>query len=200
VELWLRLLVGAVIGVAAGATVGLLARRSTERRGNPVVATPLRGALLGLAIGLVATFLIAPEPITERAPSTVVDADAIEQLRDRAAFNRHVLGARKPVLVDFYIPNCLPCEQVAPTIVQLSEIYRGRAGFFRVNGEELPELARAYGVGGYPTIIVFEGGRPMEALPAPRALDVYARVLDRAIEKAESRTRTTTTWTSRPAQ
>jgi thioredoxin 1 len=200
VELWLRLLIGAAIGIVAGATVGLLARRSTERRGNPVIATPLRGALLGLAIGLIATFLIAPEPIAEQASPTVADVDAIERLRGRAAFDRHVLAARNPVLVDFYIPNCIPCEQVAPTIVQLSEMYRGRAGFFRVNGEESPELARAYGVGGYPTIIVFEGGRPLESLPGPRALDVYARVIDRAIEKAESRTRTTTTWTSRPAQ
>lgn len=73
-------------------------------------------------------------------------------------FETEVLGADKPVLVDFWATWCMPCRMLAPTIEELAEDLEGRAVVGKINVDEEMDLARKYRVASIPTLIVFENG------------------------------------------
>lgn len=73
-------------------------------------------------------------------------------------FETEVLGADKPVLVDFWATWCMPCRMLAPTIEELAEDLDGKVTVGKINVDEDPDLARKYRVSSIPTLIVFENG------------------------------------------
>ena len=85
-------------------------------------------------------------------------------------FETEVLGADKPVLVDFWATWCMPCRMLAPTIEELAEDLEGKVIVGKVNVDDDPDLARKYRVASIPTLIVFENGADVR-----RSVGVVAR-------------------------
>jgi thioredoxin 2 len=77
-------------------------------------------------------------------------------------FDRTVLGAEAPVLVDFYADWCAPCRMVAPFIDQLASEHVGRLLVAKVDTDRAPEVAMRYGIRSIPTLIVFSDGKEVE--------------------------------------
>lgn len=77
-------------------------------------------------------------------------------------FDRTVLGAQAPVLVDFYADWCAPCRMVAPFIDQLAGEHAGKLLVAKVDTDRAPDVAMRYGIRSIPTIIVFRDGAEME--------------------------------------
>lgn len=76
-------------------------------------------------------------------------------------FDRMVLKATRPVLVDFWATWCRPCLMVAPVIDELATEYEGRVDFFKLDVDRNPQTASKYKVMSIPTIIVFKHGQPV---------------------------------------
>lgn len=76
-------------------------------------------------------------------------------------FPTEVLQSAAPVVVDFWAPWCSPCRAVAPVLEELDQRWGGRVKVVKVNVDEEPALARAWGIQGIPTIMAFKGGRPV---------------------------------------
>jgi thiol-disulfide isomerase/thioredoxin len=74
-------------------------------------------------------------------------------------FEREVLDAAEPVVLDFYSTECPPCEALAPKFDALAEQYAGRARFLKVFRQGNRELATRLGVTGSPTLLFFKGGK-----------------------------------------
>ena len=75
-----------------------------------------------------------------------------------ANFNQEVLQSDKPVFVDFWAPWCGPCQLMGPVVDQLAEeVTTVKIG--KVNVDDNPAIAQAYGILSIPTMKVFKGGQ-----------------------------------------
>ncbi len=81
-----------------------------------------------------------------------------------AEFDKLVLEAETPVLVDFWAVWCGPCRAIAPAVDAVAEEYTGRARVFKLNVDENPEIAGRYGVQSIPTLLVFKDGQKVNEL------------------------------------
>src|SRR3954465_2588370 len=79
-----------------------------------------------------------------------------------SSFEKEVLQANKPVLVDFWAEWCAPCRMLAPTIDAIAEHFGENASVVKVNVDENTATAQRYGIKGIPTLILFRGGKEME--------------------------------------
>ena len=70
-------------------------------------------------------------------------------------------GGELPCIIDFYADWCGPCRMVAPVLEQISKDYAGKLQVFKVNTDEEPELAGAFGIQSIPSLLfVPKEGRP----------------------------------------
>jgi thioredoxin 1 len=74
-------------------------------------------------------------------------------------FEKEVLQASTPVLVDFWGEYCPPCRALAPILDELATDYDGKLKIGKVNVQEQPELANTYQVRAVPTMIFFKQGQ-----------------------------------------
>ena len=77
---------------------------------------------------------------------------------DDATFDREVLRADGPVLVDFGAAWCGPCRRLEPIVEQVAKERAGTLKVVKVDIDASPEVARRYGVRAAPTLCVFRGG------------------------------------------
>ena len=87
-------------------------------------------------------------------------------------FETDVLGAKEPVLVDFWAEWCGPCKAIGPALEEIAGEYAGKLTIAKVNVDENPVSPNKYAVRGIPTLILFKDGQPaatqVGALPKSR--------------------------------
>ena len=85
------------------------------------------------------------------APITLTDSNFVE------AVNKYPL-----LVVDFWAPWCGPCRMVSPVIEQLAREHAGKVVFGKLNVDENPRIASAFGIQSIPTIAIFKNGRNID--------------------------------------
>jgi thioredoxin 1 len=92
-------------------------------------------------------------------------------------FDAEVLGAAKPVVVDFWAPWCGPCRAVEPALEQLAGTTEN-VEFVKLDIDANPGVASRYDVLSIPTVILFAHGEARETVVGARARNHYARSFD----------------------
>ncbi len=93
-------------------------------------------------------------------------------IENEAMFRSEVLESDKPVLVDFFATWCGPCRMVSPIVDEIAEERADTLKVVKVDVDEVPSVAAAYGVMSIPTLMVFRGGEAVNtqvgAMPKAR--------------------------------
>lgn len=102
-------------------------------------------------------------------------------------FQRQVLQANRPVMVQFYKEGCAWCALLEPHLDRLAEEYQGRAVFAKyclknwLGGVTNWELRRKYDIGYYPTVILFVNGQMTKKWVVHYDIKSYRKALDEAL-------------------
>jgi thioredoxin 1 len=81
---------------------------------------------------------------------------------DDGNWDAEVLGADKPVLVDFWAEWCPPCKAMDPILDQLSVELAGKVKIVKLDVDSNPSTTVRYNVRAMPTLIVFKNGEPVD--------------------------------------
>jgi thioredoxin 1 len=92
-------------------------------------------------------------------------------------FERDVLQADTPVVLDFWAPWCGPCRVIEPILEQLESEARGRVEFAKLNVDDNPLTAVRYDVLSIPTTIVFDSGEAKEVVVGAYPRSRYEQAL-----------------------
>ncbi|CAK3930882.1 Thioredoxin [Lecanosticta acicola] len=107
--------------------------------------------------------------------------EGVHVLSNKKDFDE-ALGQDKLMVVDFYATWCGPCKIIAPKVVEMSDRYPD-ARFFKVDVDELPDVAQEWSVRAMPTFMLFKSGEKLQEVVGanPVALDAAIKA---QLEKA----------------
>ncbi len=66
-----------------------------------------------------------------------------------------------PVVIDFWATWCQPCQQLMPLLDKMAEEFSGRFVLAKVNVDQSPEIAGAFGVQSIPHVFALVDGQPV---------------------------------------
>ncbi|MFF2325468.1 MULTISPECIES: thioredoxin [unclassified Streptomyces] len=105
-------------------------------------------------------------------------AEGVAEVTD-ATFDKEVLAAGLPVLVQFTADWCGPCRQLAPVLSAIAAEEAGRIKIVQLDVDTNPEITSRYAVLATPTLMVFRSGEPVRSM-------VGARPKRRLLQELES--------------
>ncbi len=115
-------------------------------------------------------------------------------IQDASDFDRQVVGARQPVLVDFYKNACPTCVVQEGVLEQLAQEYQGRVTFTKFKIREMtmagtsPELMDRYKLFWVPTVILFVDGKETRRWVFNHGAEDFRPALNAAAGKAAPQT------------
>jgi thioredoxin 1 len=82
------------------------------------------------------------------------------------------------VLIDFFAEWCMPCTMMGPIVEDLSEKFKGKIKFGKVNVGDEEEIASKFEVSSIPNFTLFKDGKVIEQFVGSMALEDFEEKLN----------------------
>lgn len=79
-------------------------------------------------------------------------------------FEDVVVNSKTPILVDFWAEWCGPCKMIAPVLEELAQELDGQLLIGKLDVDNNPDTAMAFGVMSIPTLLLFKDGEPVDRI------------------------------------
>jgi thioredoxin 1/putative thioredoxin len=76
-----------------------------------------------------------------------------------ATFEKEVMRAELPVLIDFYADWCQPCKQQTPIVEEVSRELEGKLKVVKIDVDRSPQVAAAFRIQSIPTVVLMVEGQ-----------------------------------------
>ena len=107
-------------------------------------------------------------------------SDHVSEITDQN-FEKDVLQADKPVLIDFWATWCAPCLALAPAVESLAEEMSEILTVGKLDIDANQETASKLGVRSIPTLILFKNGKPVDQIVGNQGKDKIKEMVERHI-------------------
>lgn len=91
------------------------------------------------------------------------------------------INTGKPVLVDFFAVWCPPCKMLGPILDELSDEYKGKITFLKIDVDKFNDLATKYKISGIPDVRIFNNGTEKQQMVGLNTKKEYKKVLDKLL-------------------
>ncbi|NUQ37747.1 MAG: thioredoxin [Caldilineales bacterium] len=95
-----------------------------------------------------------------------------------ADFERVIMQADRPAIVDLWADWCGPCHRLAPTIAQLAAAYGDRVIVAKLDVDENPRSAARFDVMGIPTVLFIANGAVVDRLVGVQRYEAFANRIE----------------------
>lgn len=72
-----------------------------------------------------------------------------------------IINSEKPVLVDFFVTWCGPCQMLLPVLNKVKDSLQDRITIIKIDVDKNQELAQKQQVRGVPTMMLFQNGKQL---------------------------------------
>jgi putative thioredoxin len=90
-----------------------------------------------------------------------------------------------PVLVDLWAPWCGPCRTLGPILEKVVGDTDGQVVLTKVNIDENPQVAAAFGVQSIPLVVALRDGKPVDGFLGAQPEHVVRQFVDQLLPTAE---------------
>ena len=77
-------------------------------------------------------------------------------------FKSLIQDSSNTIVVDCYADWCMPCKMSSPAFAKMSDKYKDKAKFIKVNVDEEQAIARAFNIRGVPSFFILQGNKIKE--------------------------------------
>ena len=98
-------------------------------------------------------------------------------------FTEEVIESDVPVIVDFWASWCGPCQAMKPVFEKVSQDYKGKMKFAKLDTEAYPETAGEYGIRSIPCMVIFNRGKEIDRIVGFRNEKAFKEDIDSILKK-----------------
>ena len=133
-------------------------RTAGDRRDKKAIMDMKKGIIIGLlaVIGLLPMHAEVKYMTTSQFKKEVFDYEKNAEWKYQG---------KRPMVIDFYTTWCGPCKRLAPIMEELSEKYKGKVDFYKIDIERDREPANRFDVTSIPQVLyVPMNGKPQKLI------------------------------------